>query len=559
MKHLWIYCFISLVFLNQYIASDCRAQYWSWNCHDDQTYAVLQLRSESSGQQVTSPSAAKQGKQTESSLQNTRQSAVKSVNNNSVKHIETRVVRVFATRKSNYYHKPWKSPDFSSIRASGFFFKDEKHFPGEKGLILTNAHVVSMGQRIMVSSGKEKRRYLVNVLGICHTADFAVLKMESEILKQYEARNGKVEPFELGDSDKLRIGDKVLGWGYPLGGERISKSEEGEINRIEVSRYSYSHEYWLMIQASLQQNRGNSGGPVLRDEKVVGLAFQGIRTSDRINYFIPINLVRGLMPVLKKEDSTAQWRYVIQHMFGRLKDYYNMSPDDGGVLVDYVIPGGGPDKFGLKAGDILMEIDGHVVDNFGDIFFEPLQQNIAFAEILNRKKVGDNLTLKVKRKGKMMVLQGKVTPGLPRLVPKVFTGANYFIFGGVGFVELTYNCIQNLGKSGTGFRKKYLSSYPEKAYQKIVIISEIFPEYGLEKTGSYKKRVEKINGKEVLNIEHLLDEIQSLKRQGAKKALLEIAGKLQLPIDFSEAEKLDAEIKNKYGILYMKTPGGFSK
>jgi hypothetical protein len=246
-------------------------------------------------------------------------------------------------------------------------------------------------------------------------------------------------------------------------------------------------------------------------------------------------------------------------MFGRLKDYYNMSPDDGGVLVDYVIPGGGPDKFGLKAGDILMEIDGHVVDNFGDIFFEPLQQNIAFAEILNRKKVGDNLTLKVKRKGKMMILQGKLTPGLPRLVPKVFTGANYFVFGGVGFVELTYNCIQNLGKSGVGFRKKYLSSYPEKAYQKIVIISEIFPEYGLVKTRSYRKRIEKINGKEVLNIQHLYDEIQNLKRKGAKKALLEIAGKLQLPIDFNEAEKLDAEIKNKYGILYMKTPGGFSK
>ena len=79
------------------------------------------------------------------------------------------------------------------------------------------------------------------------------------------------------------------------------------------------------------------------------------------------------------------------------------------------------------------------------------------------------------------------------------------------------------------------------------------------KTSSYRKRVEEINGKEVLNIQHLYDEIQNLKRKGAKKALLEIAGKLQLPIDFTEAEKLDTEIKNKYAILYMKSPGGFRK
>lgn len=144
--------------------------------------------------------------------------------------IETQVLRVFATKRSGYYHKPWKSPDFRHVKGSAFFFSDERLYPGGKGLILTNAHAVSQAQSIKVSNGKEKRRYQVKLVGLCNSADFAVLQMETQELEAYERRNGKVKPLQLGDSDPLRVGDKVMGWGYPLGGERISKSEQGEIS-----------------------------------------------------------------------------------------------------------------------------------------------------------------------------------------------------------------------------------------------------------------------------------------------------------------------------------------
>lgn len=471
--------------------------------------------------------------------------------------IESQVLRVMATKNASYYHKPWKSPDFNTSRGSGFFFTDEKSFPGRKGLILTNAHVVSMAQSIRVSNGREKLRYNVRTVGVCDSADFAVLEMEPEDFASYERRNGPVVPLELGNSDSLRVGDKVLGWGYPLGGERISKSEQGEISRIEVSAYAYSQEHWLMIQASLQQNRGNSGGPVLKDGKVVGIAFQGMKTTDRINYFIPINLVKHLIPLLNDQSAIPQWRSAIQHMFPKLKEYYDLGPEQGGVLVDYLIPDGGPFKFGIREKDILMAIDGHEIDNFGEIFFETLGQKIFFTEILNRKKVGDPLTIEVIRQGKPLTLTEKVTPGLPKLVPRVFAGANYFIFGGIGFVELTLNCIDNLGKSGETFRAKYLEEYPKKPYQKIVIISEIFPQYGLLDSSSYLKRVEKIGDEEILNVEHLYNRILSLTEQGKKKELLELSDNLQLPLDIENAAKLDEEVQQKYGIHYMKTPGGF--
>lgn len=471
--------------------------------------------------------------------------------------IETQVLRIFSTKISGYYHKPWKAPDFSQLKASGFFFKDDTLFPGKRGLIFTNAHAVSMAQDIKVSNGREKRRYDVQLLTICESADFAVLQMPDEEIKAYEQYNGPIVPLELGNSDPLRVGDKVMGWGYPLGGERISKSEQGEISRIEVSRYVYSQDQWLMVQASLQQNRGNSGGPVLKDGKVVGIAFQGMQTSDRINYFIPVNMVKNLIPLLPDRALIPQWDWVLQHLFAPLKNYYGLGADQGGVLISYVVPGGGPYRFGLRSNDILMEIDGHEIDNFGEIFFPPLGQKVFLTEILNRKKVGDPLTLKVRREGKLVTVQGNVSPGLPRLVPRIFTDANYFVCGAVGFVELTVNCLDNLGKSGESFRAKYADDLPEKAYEKIVIISEIFPEYGLVETTQYLQRVEKIDGEDVLNIEQLYDKIEAARKAGRKSVLLEIHEKTQLPLDLTTSAELDKRIQAKYGILYMKTPGGF--
>jgi S1-C subfamily serine protease len=472
--------------------------------------------------------------------------------------VETKVVRVLATKKAPYYHKPWKSPNFESIMASGFFFKDEKNFPGMEGLILTNAHAVTMAESVRISNGKEKRRYEAKLVGVFDSADFAVLQLEPEDLKMYERRNGKIEPLTFGDSDALRPGDKVLGWGYPLGGDAISKSEEGEVNRIEINRYAYSQEQWLMVQTSLQQNRGNSGGPVLKDGKVVGIAFQGMKDADRINYFIPINLVKFILPTVARKEKLSRWRYAVQHLFPRLKEYYGLDKEQGGILLDFIIPDGGPYTFGLRAGDIITDIDDHEIDNFGEVYFKPLGQKIFFGEILNRKRLGDPLTVRVIRDGKPLTITGVITPGLPRLVPKIFTKANYFVHGGVGFVELTYNCIVNLGKSGEAFRAKYEDEFPQKPHEKIVIISEIFPEYGLTSAAPFLKRVKKVDGKDVLNVERLYAMIQDLKREGRKKVLLELTGNLRLPLDIAGADELDRKIREKYGILYMKTPDGFA-
>jgi S1-C subfamily serine protease len=472
--------------------------------------------------------------------------------------IETQVLRVFAVKRAAYYHKPWKTPDFSNVRGTGFFFTHKEAFPGKRALILTNAHTVSQAQSIKISNGREKHRYDVRLLGICDTADFAVLEMEPSEIQLYERRNGPIVPLELGNSDLLRVGDKVFGWGYPLGGEGISKSEQGEISRIEVNRYAHSEDQWLMVQASLQQNRGNSGGPVFHGGQVIGMAFQGMKETDRINYFIPINVIKNLFPVINDPEKIPRWRFVMQSMFPRLKEYYGLTQDQGGILLAYIIPGGGPYEFGLRENDIIVSVDNLEVDNFGELFFKPLDQRVYWLEVLNRKKLGDPLRITVLRNGKKVDIDGQVTKGLPKFVSKIFQNANYFVMSGIGFVELTMNCLDNLGKSGDTFRAKYADEYPLKPFQKVVLISEIFPEYGLVDPASYLDRVVKVDGDDVLNIEHLYHKLKEMKEQGKKRALLEIKHDLRIPLDLENSDKIDQEIRDRYGILYMKTPGGFT-
>jgi S1-C subfamily serine protease len=475
---------------------------------------------------------------------------------------DTQIVAVFSTQLVLNHGKPWSSPGFRSVRGSGFFFKDENNYPDHRGLILTNAHVTAMASKLGVSSGKEKRRYRVELLGECHWADFAVLKMPSDELEVYEQRNGKIVPLELGNSDRLRVGDRVSGWGYPFGGERISKSEEGNINRIELGTYEHLKKKWLLIQTSLQMNSGNSGGPIIKDKKVVGIAFQGIRASDRINYFIPINLVKMLLPLLHDQGRIPSWQFKTQKIYPQLRRYFGLSPQDGGLLLSHVIPEGGPHQFGLRSNDILLSMDGHPIDNYGEVFFDPLGQRIEFEEILNRKKVGDPLTIKVMRNGKLLEISGKVIPGVSELIPKTYSKPNFIIYGGIGFIELTQDSIRGLARSGINawpLKLMYGEAFPERPDQKIVIVVEIFPEYGLVDTEPYlAKRVETLEGEKILNIQDFVKKIQWLRQRGKKRVLLGLSDQLRLPLDLNRASEIDEKIKLNYGILHTITPGGFS-
>jgi hypothetical protein len=166
------------------------------------------------------------------------------------------------------------------------------------------------------------------------------------------------------------------------------------------------------------------------------------------------------------------------------------------------------------------------------------------------------------RNGKLFEIRGKVTPGASELIPKTYSKPNFIIYGGIGFIELTQDSIRGLAHSGINawpLKLMYGETFPERPDQKIVIVVEIFPEYGLVDTEPYlAKRVETLEGEKILNIQDFVKKIQRLRQSGKKRVLLGLSDQLRLPLDLNRASEIDEKIKLNYGILHTITPGGFS-
>src|SRR5690606_23070094 len=108
---------------------------------------------------------------------------------------------------------------------------------------------------------------------VWHDCDLALLQVEDEGFFD------DVPPADIGELPALR--DKVSVVGFPIGGEEISITE-GVVSRIEVQRYNHSQRHLLAVTVDAAINQGNSGGPVFKNGKVAGIAFQKLTGVDNI-------------------------------------------------------------------------------------------------------------------------------------------------------------------------------------------------------------------------------------------------------------------------------------
>src|SRR5207248_1061740 len=104
------------------------------------------------------------------------------------------------------------------------------------------------------------------------------------------------------DTAPVRFGDlparqeRLSVYGFPIGGNELCVTE-GIVSRIEVHRYTHAFRNLLAIQTDAAINPGNSGGPVFRDGQLVGIAFQGYRSSEaeKIGYVVPTSIVQQFL------------------------------------------------------------------------------------------------------------------------------------------------------------------------------------------------------------------------------------------------------------------------
>lgn len=255
------------------------------------------------------------------------------------------------------------------------------------GYILTNNHVVATASKdgIQVET-YDGNQYAATLIGTDPTTDLAVIKIEASGLPVAA----------IGKSDQIQVGQIVFAVGNPLGLNStvtqgiISAIGRGQLN-LNRDEEGYGIEDFLQTDAAI--NPGNSGGGLFNlTGELIGIN-SAIATNTGYNqgygFAIPIDLAVAVAKDLI-EDGEVNRGYIgvmIKAVDQKLAKYHKLSSTHG-VLIEGVQAKGSAAIAGLKQGDIILEIDGTPVNSANQ-----LQSLIA------RKRVGDEVTLKVFRYG----------------------------------------------------------------------------------------------------------------------------------------------------------------
>ncbi|PSB11908.1 serine protease [Pleurocapsa sp. CCALA 161] len=265
----------------------------------------------------------------------------------------------------------------------------------KNGTILTNAHVVDGAEKVTVTL-KDGRTFEGRVMGRDSVTDVAVVKVNAQNLPVVK----------VGDSKALQPGEMAIAIGNPLGLDNTVT--EGIISATGRSsgQVGIPDKRVNFIQTDAAINPGNSGGPLLNQRgEVVGINTAIIQGAQGLGFAIPIDTAQGISDQLIASGKVEHPFLGIQMvtLTPEVKQQINSNPNSGlsvsdnqGVLVIQVVPGSPADKAGLRAGDVIWQIDGQAVKDA-----DALQQ------VVESSQVGKNLQLELKRNGQAMNLAVK--------------------------------------------------------------------------------------------------------------------------------------------------------
>lgn len=258
--------------------------------------------------------------------------------------------------------------------ASGFLFTPD-------GYILTNSHVTHQATRIQITL-EDRRTYQAEIVGEDPQTDLAVIKIHENNLPY----------LELGDSEKLKVGQIVLAIGNPLGfGHSVTS---GVISALGRSLRSFSgHLMENIIQTDAALNPGSSGGPLVDIYgRAIGVNTAIIQGAQGICFAIPINTAKWVAGLLIKEGRVRRsYLGIIGQSVvlpKRLRDQLGLN-QEGGVYIVRVAPGSPAQKGGFNSGDIIIQAESETINNIDDLHrflsHTPPQTKVIFKVLRDNK------------------------------------------------------------------------------------------------------------------------------------------------------------------------------
>lgn len=352
--------------------------------------------------QVTKPSFAEQPKVESQSNEATIQpSQLKTEFSEIYKKVENSVVQITSKVSTVNTHiiingSPLESQ--STRLGSGFIYND-------KGLIITNAHVVDGTEQVdvMLVDGNS---YAAKVIGKDALSDIAVLQITDDL------QDEKLIPLEFADSSSIIVGEIAIAIGNPFGlSNTMTTGIISQVGRL-IPNPELGFSISNVIQTDAAINPGNSGGPLLNIEgKVIGMN-TAIKSNtgefSGIGFAVPSNTIKRIVPVLIKDGSYKYpWIGIMgTTLTSEFREQLGIAKNFKGVLITSVVKDGPADKAGLKdalydanknikQADILVGIDNQQIKSIDDVI----------QYITENKSIGQKITLDVFRDGHNISLE----------------------------------------------------------------------------------------------------------------------------------------------------------
>ena len=257
----------------------------------------------------------------------------------------------------------------SENSGSGFVFSED-------GYIVTNAHVLTAASRVLVGM-QDGRQFEAEIMGLDELSDLALLKISAEGLTPVKLASSNIE---------LKAGQVVLGIGSPFSFTQSVTARIISYVERALPEQGRENNYVSYIQTDMLINPGNSGGPIINTKgEVIGVSsriFSTTGVSIGISFAVPVEVINYVIPQLLNGNVSRGWIGASTENIdlNLLQDLGVIGPI--GAIIEFIHPDSPAEKSGLRVNDVVVTVDGHVINNSEEfIFHEGLLKPNAVTEL----------------------------------------------------------------------------------------------------------------------------------------------------------------------------------
>jgi S1-C subfamily serine protease len=453
------------------------------------------------------------------------------------------VVRVNVAAQAPNFMQPWRKNPRTIRQGLGVVLMD--------GRILVTAELVADHIDVELEKPDTALKAAAQVEVVDYDANLALLAAPSADFLQ------SIPGARLDES--VSVGDRVEVMQLEPNGRAVTTP--ATVTTIEVGPYPVDENAFLVFKLSVPlQSRENSFTiPALKDGRLVGLVMRyspATQTAD----LVPAPVIAHFLRAAAKQPYAGFPRAGLTFSDTRdpqLRRFANLPDGTGGAYVTKVLPGSPADTAGVKAGDVLLAVDGRAIDQDGNYEDERFGKISLAHYVSTALQAGQEIPIVVWRDGAEMTLEGTLAPReRSRMIsqPYIFDREpDYVVVGGIVFSELSRQFLREFGRGwqeDAPLKLLYLDRFqselpPDRG--RIVFISSVLSSpnnIGYEGLGF--EVVEEINGKPIRSLADVAAAVDNPEGPYHRIRLAEDPGLLVLDVEGSKAD--EERIKQQYGL-----------